>query len=155
MRQSNYHTKLAKTSLEWFSRDHSFVFEKKKIVMLNIMPRSRSPVLHVCFMKNLPRTHSTGLYYRAISVFFQELSRPERLVDVTATVLYVKKYWLRNWLVLSFFCTAVTKRTKKKYNPRLLILWGTIVNRTYGTHKNLFIYPLLLLTFGPVYFGPP
>ena len=33
-------------------------------------------------------------------------------------------------------------------------LRGTMVNRTYGTHKNLHIYLFLLTIFGPIYFGP-
>ena len=32
---------------------------------------------------------------------------------------------------------------------------GTIVNRTYGTHKNLYISPFLLPILGPIYYGPP
>ena len=32
---------------------------------------------------------------------------------------------------------------------------GAIVNRTYGTHKNLYIYLILLTIFGPIYYGPP
>ena len=32
---------------------------------------------------------------------------------------------------------------------------GTIVNRTYVKHKNLYIYPFLPTIFGPVYYGPP
>ena len=36
-----------------------------------------------------------------------------------------------------------------------VILRGTIVNRTYGTHKNLHIYLFLPTTFGPIYYGPP
>ena len=36
-----------------------------------------------------------------------------------------------------------------------LVLRGTIVNRTYGTHKNLDI-PLFLVTIlRPIYYGPP
>ena len=30
-----------------------------------------------------------------------------------------------------------------------------IVNKTYGTHKNLYIYLLLLTIFGPIYYFPP
>ena len=37
----------------------------------------------------------------------------------------------------------------------LLVLRGTIVNRTYGLHKNLYIYLFLLKIFGPLYYGPP
>ena len=37
----------------------------------------------------------------------------------------------------------------------LLLLLGAMVNRTYGTHKNLYIYVLLLTVFGPIYYGPP
>ena len=32
---------------------------------------------------------------------------------------------------------------------------GTILNRTYGTHKNLHISLFLLTIFGPTYYGPP
>ena len=37
------------------------------------------------------------------------------------------------------------------------LLRGTIVNRTDGIHKNLYIAPFLLLItmFGPVNYGPP
>ena len=39
------------------------------------------------------------------------------------------------------------------------LLRRTIVNRTYGTHKNLDIYLFLLTMFGPtgrsIYYGPP
>ena len=34
-----------------------------------------------------------------------------------------------------------------------LPLQGTIVNRTYGTHKNLDIYLFLLTIVGPIYYG--
>ena len=36
-----------------------------------------------------------------------------------------------------------------------LFLRGTIVIRTCGIHKNLYIYPLLLTIFGPINYGPP
>ena len=36
-----------------------------------------------------------------------------------------------------------------------ILLRGTILNRTYGTHKNLHISLLLLTIFGPIYCGPP
>ena len=32
---------------------------------------------------------------------------------------------------------------------------GTIVNRTYGTSKNLCSYLFLVTIGGPVYYGPP
>ena len=32
---------------------------------------------------------------------------------------------------------------------------GTIVNRTYGTHKNLYIFLFSPTIFGPIYYGPP
>ena len=38
--------------------------------------------------------------------------------------------------------------------PRHL-LRGTIVNRTYVLHKNLYISPFLLTIFGPINYGPP
>ena len=36
-----------------------------------------------------------------------------------------------------------------------ILLRGTIVNRTYGIHKNLYIYPFLLTIFGPINYVPP
>ena len=36
-----------------------------------------------------------------------------------------------------------------------ILLRGIIVNRTYGTHKNLYISVFLLTIFGPIYYGPP
>ena len=35
------------------------------------------------------------------------------------------------------------------------LLRGTIVNRTYGLHKNLHICPFLLTRFGPINYAPP
>ena len=35
------------------------------------------------------------------------------------------------------------------------LLRGTIVNRTCGVHKNLYIWPFLLTIFGPINYGPP
>ena len=41
------------------------------------------------------------------------------------------------------------------YGAGEALLRGTIVNRTYGTHKNLYV-PLFLLTiFGPINYSPP
>ena len=37
----------------------------------------------------------------------------------------------------------------------LALLRGTILNRTYATHKNLNNYLFLLTKFGPIYYGPP
>ena len=36
-----------------------------------------------------------------------------------------------------------------------LLLRGTIVNRTYCTHKNLYVLLFLPTIFGPVKYGPP
>ena len=35
------------------------------------------------------------------------------------------------------------------------LLRGTIVNRTYDTHENLYISLFLPTIFGPIYYGPP
>ena len=35
------------------------------------------------------------------------------------------------------------------------LLRGTIVNRTHGRHKNLYIKPFLPSIFGPINYGPP
>ena len=41
------------------------------------------------------------------------------------------------------------------YNLCMILLRGTIVNRTYGTHKHLHIFLFLLTIFDPIYYGPP
>ena len=38
------------------------------------------------------------------------------------------------------------------FHPMLLILWGTVVHKTYGTHKNLSLFSLGI--FGLIYCGP-
>ena len=38
---------------------------------------------------------------------------------------------------------------------KLQVSRGTIVDRTYRIHKNLYIYLFLLTIFGPIYYGPP
>ena len=35
------------------------------------------------------------------------------------------------------------------------LLRGTLVNRTYGEDKNLYIHLFLLTIFGPIYYRPP
>ena len=36
------------------------------------------------------------------------------------------------------------------------LIWGAIVNRTYGTRENLYMFQAFLRTiFGPVNYGPP
>ena len=59
-------------------------------------------------------------------------------------------------------CLTPEKREEKKKNWGclvsvliLLLLRGTIVNRTYGTHQNLYIYLFLPSIFGPINYGPP
>ena len=37
----------------------------------------------------------------------------------------------------------------------LRLMRGAILNRTYGTHKNLHVSLFLQTAFGPVYYGPP
>ena len=37
----------------------------------------------------------------------------------------------------------------------LILLRGAILNRSYGTHKHLYISLFLLTIFGPIYYGPP
>ena len=46
-----------------------------------------------------------------------------------------------------------SRRAQVPCIPRLLR--GTIVNRTYGIPKNLYISLFSLTIFGPIYFGPP
>ena len=46
-------------------------------------------------------------------------------------------------------------RKKKKKRGRGHNRHGTMVNRTYGTHKKHYIYLFLPTIFGPIYYGPP
>ena len=46
-------------------------------------------------------------------------------------------------------------RTAVAFWGQMTLLRGTIVNRTYGTHKIPYIYLFLLEKFGPIYNGPP
>ena len=49
---------------------------------------------------------------------------------------------------LSYWASAYSQRV-------LLILRGAMLNRTYGTHKNPYIYLFFMTIFGPIYYGPP
>ena len=49
----------------------------------------------------------------------------------------------------SIICTHV-----KRALVSLLLRW-TLVNRTYGGHKKLYIHLFLLTVFGPIYHRPP
>ena len=40
-------------------------------------------------------------------------------------------------------------------NYEYYYLRGTLVNRTYGEHKNLYIHVCLLTICGPIYYRPP
>ena len=66
----------------------------------------------------------------------------------------------------SFFCsflyfynpdTSIKLRQLRRIvcTNSTILLRGTIVDRTYGMHKNLYILPLLLTIFGPINYGPP
>ena len=50
-------------------------------------------------------------------------------------------------------CAKIMNRMRKKDKKGLIR--GTLVNRTYGGHKNLYIHIFLLTIFGPVYYRPP
>ena len=55
---------------------------------------------------------------------------------------------LSTFLLLTRMLDAVSATT--------VLLRGTIVNRTYGTHKKkLYIYLFMLTIFGPICYGPP
>ena len=47
------------------------------------------------------------------------------------------------------------ERTNKENFKYELIFLGTLVNTTYGTHKNHYISLFLLPIFGPIYYSPP
>ena len=46
------------------------------------------------------------------------------------------------------------RQATNEYAPLVLVLRGGIVNRTYSTHKNLYIFLFLPTIFGPIYNGP-
>ena len=37
----------------------------------------------------------------------------------------------------------------------IVLLWGTTLNRTYGTYKKLYMSLFLPTIFDPIYYGPP
>ena len=41
------------------------------------------------------------------------------------------------------------------HGKALRLMRGTIANRTYGMHNNLYIKPFLLTVFGPINYAPP
>ena len=62
--------------------------------------------------------------------------------------------------ILPWPCTGRTLRAVEleaqvDYLTTVALLRGTIVNRTYVLHKNLYISPFLLTIFGPINYGPP
>ena len=52
---------------------------------------------------------------------------------------------------------TIDRDQRPRWNPKVLdpLLRGTIVNRTYGINKNLYIYLFLLTIFSPINYGPP
>ena len=60
-----------------------------------------------------------------------------------------------NSMILCKFrgCEFTPFRSQKDLPVELLP--GTIVNRTYGSYKNIYNYLFLLTIFGPIYYGPP
>ena len=78
-------------------------------------------------------------------------------VGVTAVVVF-------QWYWVDPFRTAVpvwrqTSQMLDKFAPKMgltaVLVRGTILNRTYGTYDNLYIWLFLGTIFGPVYSGPP
>ena len=56
------------------------------------------------------------------------------------------------------YSSAVCEKSggmRKSTGQRCTTCGGTIVNRTYGTHKKQHIYLFLPTIFGPIYYGPP
>ena len=51
--------------------------------------------------------------------------------------------------------TAPAAGTLPSSCDTLLMRGNIVVNRTYDTHKNTYIYLILLTIFGPIYYGPP
>ena len=49
---------------------------------------------------------------------------------------------------------ALTKQVTRRATPNRLLFRGGVLNRTYGTHKNLYISLFILPLFGPLYYGP-
>ena len=51
--------------------------------------------------------------------------------------------------------TSEREEREREREKRAQLLRGGIVNRTYGRHKNLYIFLFLLKIFGPIYYVPP
>ena len=84
------------------------------------------------------RTMSSILPYLFIE-HRQGVSVVVAVVDIAAAVL------------VSCFCNS---SILLQYYVCIVLLRATILNRTYGTHKNLHIPLFLPILFGPIYYGP-
>ena len=76
-------------------------------------------------------------------------------VSGTAVVLVAGEYALPASVYTLFTDRRRPVRIPSGRMSRVVLLRGTILNRTYGLHKNLYISLFLLTIFGPIYYGPP
>ena len=61
-------------------------------------------------------------------------------------------------MVLLPYCVVhprIDTNVSKTHRVPGILLRGTLVNRTYGGNKNLYIHLFLVTRFGPIYYRPP
>ena len=77
-------------------------------------------------------------YYEELNCLFQEMVARDHNTPACCVVPGI--------IFFSLSCITFSKPS---------ITWDHTVNRTYGTHKKLYISLFLLTIFGPTYYGPP
>ena len=82
------------------------------------------------------------------AVFPSESIKQVNIVFPEVTLSRVCSYVLTSSRVYSRASAPV------RYNS-ITLLRGTILNRTYGTHKNTYISVILSTTCGPINYDPP
>ena len=71
----------------------------------------------------------------------------------TYTLLLALQYMRHSPMSSSLLAYVFSEKDPAAY--QFVLSRGAIINRTYGTHKKLYISLVLLTVFGPINYGPP
>ena len=141
-RETEYHS-----SISWYKFPKKFqtfaIFLGKKILSGNKKGPDnnlRSSIGH----RNIEP--KSGTIYPCRGIAHQTPNKSE------STWYYIRTavpFWGRLYSELEWFVLKTGLQSRKG------LLRGTIVKKTCGIHKNLYISPFLLTIFGPINYGPP
>ena len=105
-----------------------------------------------------PTTNTTTDTNRTTKVTSNTATTTTTTTTITITTRTHPQQWSLREAGCSLYIVPVGSLGTDEIPPVWYIvrlLRGTLVNRTYGTHKNLYIYLFLLTLLGPIYYGPP